>query len=159
MFSTSNSVRVSYPNDNTIFSKRNAAPVFHSEGSLFRCSATTNHTNDSQNDLIAFLSAAQRCNVDFLNITWQPSLSTLGVGSSATISQSTFSADIPLAFKRFHDDGHSEMDFLPLISEVLILSQPTIRNHPNIVNLEGICWEIKPRTEKAVPVLVFEKAT
>jgi len=22
----------------------------------------------------------------------------------------------------------------------------------------GICWEIKPRVEKAVPVLVFEKA-
>jgi len=50
------------------------------------------------------------------------------------------------------------MDFLPLISEVLILSQPPIRSHPNIVNLEGICWEITPRTEKAVPVLVFEKA-
>jgi len=50
------------------------------------------------------------------------------------------------------------MDFLPLMSEVLILSQPAIQNHPNIVNLEGICWEIKPITEKAVPVLVFEKA-
>jgi hypothetical protein len=44
------------------------------------------------------------------------------------------------------------------MSEVLILSQPPIQNHTNIVNLEGICWEIKRRTEKAVPVLVFEKA-
>jgi len=50
------------------------------------------------------------------------------------------------------------MDFLPLMSEVLILSQPHIQNHPNIVNLERICWEIKPRTEKAGAVLVFEKA-
>jgi hypothetical protein len=28
----------------------------------------------------------------------------------------------------------------------------------NIVNLEGICWEIQPRMEKADPVLVYEKA-
>ena len=64
-------------------------------------------------------------------------------------------AEKPLAFKRFHgpDSG-----FLPIMSEVLILSQPPIQNHPNIVDLEGICWEIKPRTQRAVPVLIFEKA-
>ena len=45
------------------------------------------------------------------------------------------------------------------MSEVLILSQPPIRNHPNIVDLEGICWEIKPSTEKAFAVLVFGKAS
>lgn len=44
------------------------------------------------------------------------------------------------------------------MSEVLILSQPVIHTHPQIVKLEGICWEILPRTEKAVLVLVFEKA-
>jgi hypothetical protein len=49
------------------------------------------------------------------------------------------------------------MDFWPLMTEVLILSQPPIQNQPNIVNLEGICWEIQPRTEKAVPILVYEK--
>jgi hypothetical protein len=42
--------------------------------------------------------------------------------------------------------------------EVLILSQAPIQSHPTIVELEGICWEIKRRTEKAVLVLVFEKA-
>ena len=46
-----------------------------------------------------------------------------------------------------------------MMSEVLILSQLPIRNHPNIIDLEGICWEIMPWTEKAVPVLVFEKAS
>ena len=39
------------------------------------------------------------------------------------------------------------------------MSQPPIQNHPNIVDLEGISWEIKSRTGKAVPVLVFEKAS
>jgi hypothetical protein len=75
------------------------------------------------------------------------------------VNQSTFITDMPLAFKRFHDSDDCDWDFLPLVSEVLILSQPPIQNHPNIINLEGICWEIKPRTEKVVPVLVFEKAT
>ena len=75
------------------------------------------------------------------------------------ISQSTFITGKPLAFKRFHHSEDSDSDILPLISEVLILSQPPIQNHPNIVDLEGICWEIKPMTEKAVPVLVFEKAS
>jgi hypothetical protein len=122
-------------------------------------SASTDRTNNLQYDLIAFLSVVQKCDVDFLPITWQPGLGILGMGGSGTISQSTFTTDMPLAFKRFHLHENSDVDFLPLISEVLILSQPPIQEHPNIVNLEGVCWEIKPRTEKAVPVLVFEKAS
>jgi hypothetical protein len=144
-----------------MFSTRNSANlVSYSDGMFTRCSAAaTNLTHgDPQNDLIAFLSVVQKSNVDYLPIMWQPALNDLGKGGSGTISQSTFSTDMPLAFKRFHDDDGSDTDFLPLISEVLILSQPAIQNHPNIVNLEGICWEIKRRTEKAVPVLVFEKA-
>jgi hypothetical protein len=133
--------------------------VSYSDGIFTRHSAApTNPTHgDPQNDLIAFLSVVQQCNVDYLNITWHPALDDLGKGVSGTISQSTF-ASMPLAFKRFLDDDGSDTDFLPLISEVLILSQPAIQMHPNIVNLEGICWEINRKTEKAVPVLVFEKA-
>jgi len=44
------------------------------------------------------------------------------------------------------------------MSEVFFLSQPAIQNHPNIFNLHGVCWEIKPKTQWAVPVLVYEKA-
>jgi hypothetical protein len=142
-----------------MFSTRNTTLVSYSDGLFTRTSASTTRTNGEQNDLITFLSIVQNCNVDYLSITWQPALSTLGVGGSGTISQSTFLADMPLAFKRFHDEGDSDMDYLPLISEVLILSQPPIRSHSNIVNLEGICWELKSRTERAVPVLVFQKAS
>ncbi|KAF8539826.1 hypothetical protein BDD12DRAFT_881587 [Trichophaea hybrida] len=147
-----------------MFSMRNSALVSYSDGIFTRYSASTNRTySDHQSDLIAFLSIIQKYNIDFLNITWQPALNNLGQGGSGTISQSTFNADMTLAFKRFHEPGDpdsedSENDFLPLMSEVLILSQPLIQIHPNIVNLEGICWEIKSKTEKAVPVLVFEKA-
>ena len=130
-----------------------------SDGMFSRYSASTSRTNRvAQSDLIAFLSIVQKFEVDYLPITWQPALGTLGEGGSGSISQSTYMTKNPLAFKRFYDSGDSDGGFLPMMSEVLILSQPPIQNHPNIVDLEGICWEIKPRTEKAVPVLVFEKA-
>jgi len=161
MFSTPNSARVPYSNDNTMFSTRNSANlVSHSTGMLTcHSAAPTRLTHgEPQYDLIAFLSVVQKYNVDYLHITWQPALADLGKGGSGTISQSTFSTDMPLAFKRFHEDDGSYTDFLPLVSEVLVLSQPAIKMHPNIVNLEGICWEIKRSTEKAIPVLVFEKA-
>ena len=138
----------------------NSGLVSHSDGTFLRYSASTSPTNRvAHSDLIAFLSIVQKCNVDYLPITWQPALSTLGVGGSATISQSTFMTKKPLAFKRIRDSENPDGGFLPMMSEVLILSQPPIQNNPNIVDLEGICLEIKPRTGKAVPVLVFEKAS
>ena len=147
--------------DETLFS-HNSGLVSHSDGIFCRYSASASRTNrDAQSDLIAFLSIVQKYNVDYLPITWQPALSTLGAGGSGTISQSSFIPEKPLAFKRFHDSENPDGDFLPMMSEVLILSQPPIQNHPNIVNLEGICWEItgKAGEEKAVPVLIFEKAS
>ena len=138
----------------------NSALVSHSDGMFPRYSASISRSNRVvQSDLIAFLSIVQNCDVDYLPITWQPTLTTLGAGGSGTISQSTFMTEKPLAFKRFHDSENSDDDFLPMMSEVLILSQQPIQNHPNIVNLEGICWEVRRWTERAVPVLIFEKAS
>jgi len=146
-----------------MFSTRNSALVSHSDGMFTRYSAISTNPTNIESDLIAFLSIVQKSDVDILPITWQPALDDIGKGGSGIISQSAFNPDMPLAFKRFHEDGDSDSGdldrtFLPLISEILILSQPPIQNHPNIVNLEGICWEIKHKTQKAIPVLVFEKA-
>ena len=155
MFSAGN-----FKNSDGMFS-RSSGLVSHSDGAFLRYSASAGRTNhDVQRcDLIAFLSVVQKCDVDYLPITWQPALNTLGAGGSGMVSQSTFMAEKPLAFKRFHDSENPDGGFLPMASEVLILSQRPIRNHPNVVDLEGICWEIKPSTAKAVPVLVFEKAS
>ena len=122
-----------------MFTPRNSMLVSHSDGMFSRYSASASRTNaDVQSDLIAFLSIVQNCDVGYLHITWQPALSTLGAGGSGTISQSTFMTEKPLAFKRFHDSENSDGDFLPMMSEVLILSQPLIQNHSNLVDLEGI---------------------
>ena len=64
----------------------NSALVSHSDGAISRFSASTSRTNgEVQNDL-EFLSIVQKYNVDYLPITWQPALSTLGVSGSGTIS-------------------------------------------------------------------------
>lgn len=109
--------------------------------------------------LIEFLSTVQRCKIDFLPITWQEGLGILGRGGSGQISQAPVRRGIGIAFKRFHTQGPITALYKAMISEVLILSQPPIRGHPNIVNLEGVCWEIDSETDEATPVLVFEKAT
>ena len=121
--------------------------VSHSDGMFSRYSASASRTNgDVKSGLIAFLSIVQKCDVEYLPITWQLALGTLGEGSSGTISQSTFIANKPLEFKRFHLSEDCGGGFLPM-SEVLALSQPPIQNYPNIADPEGTCWETKPETE------------
>jgi len=51
----------------------------------------------------------------------------------------------------------SEAIFDSIIREMMILRHPSIQQHPNIVELQGICWDI-PYDEKVWPVLVFEKS-
>lgn len=71
-----------------------------------------------------------------------------------------------MSLPRISDDTSSQKDpatkerraFQALIAEILILTHPSIRNHRNIINLEGVCWEISAEDGKAWPVLMFEKA-
>ena len=39
-----------------------------------------------------------------------------------------------------------------------MLGHQSIRGHPNINRLEGICWDIEPERERVWPVLVFDKS-
>ena len=49
---------------------------------------------------------------------------------------------ITLADKSRLGTQDEEKAFNTLVHEISILSHPLIRHHQNIVNLEGICWEI-----------------
>jgi hypothetical protein len=111
-------------------------------------------------DFLTFLGIAQSLKIDFLPITWQPALDTVGQGGTAEIRQALINLQTSFAFKRLISTLPAEeaRNFQALIAEISVLGQPSIRDHPNIITLEGICWDVIPETEKVWPVLVFEKA-
>lgn len=149
----------SNPNDLPLQDDGDRPPGADTTDSFFtKQSATVERPSLPPQDLIAFLSVAQSCDVDFLPIVWHPGLGSVGEGGSATVDQSVVDRSRSFAFKRFHWTTDSDTRLLPLISEVLILSQNAIANHPNIVDLLGICWDVEPGSERLQPVLVFEKA-
>ncbi|KAI4191055.1 MAG: hypothetical protein L6R41_000370 [Letrouitia leprolyta] len=125
----------------------------------FPCKAATHF------DLVSFLGVAQRGSIDFFDIQWDPR-GIVGAGGSASISQHNLDLTSSLVFKRCtlsqgRIDGKSRFArFRALCCEVMILSIDFIREHRNIVTLEGICWEVDPRYEdpEVTPVLIFEKA-
>lgn len=131
-------------------------------------------------DLITFLGIAQRLRIQLLPITWQPALDRIGQGATAEIRESVATINFSFAFKRpdvrsFFDFEAFERRLLPcLIDEISILGLPRIRKHPNIIDLEGICWEVisgkgmrisreipvdfTGGDQGIVPVLVFQKS-
>jgi len=117
-------------------------------------------------DFISFLAIAQKLEIDLLSVTWQPALESIGEGATAEIRQSLISLQTSFAFKRIRPSTSSQeakrRAFQALVTEISILGLPEIRRHPNIVRIEGICWDVlKEEEEEDVvvwPVLVFEKS-
>ena len=116
-------------------------------------------------DFISFLATTQKAGVMFLPLNWRPELEKLGLGGQGDIRQLQVTADTTFAFKRLSTtsrNGQQTEDserrlFRALQSEVLILCNPSVRNHPNIVNLEAVCWDLSSE-EAVMPVLVYEKS-
>lgn len=114
---------------------------------------------DSHYDFISFLGAAQRYSIDFLPITWQPALDNAGEGHTAEIRDAMIDLQTNFAFKCLkHAQPDERRVFRDLMSELVVLGHDPIRTHPNIVRLEGICFDIPPGSEQVWPVLVFEKS-
>ncbi|CEL08488.1 hypothetical protein ASPCAL11637 [Aspergillus calidoustus] len=113
-----------------------------------------------QSSILEFLSIAQALNIDILPITWQPALPTIGEGATAYVLQSPFAENARFAFKRMRPVSQEEKiwNMRALIAELLILGQPSIRTHPCISPLQGICWDVSSMTDEVCPVLVFGKA-
>jgi hypothetical protein len=132
-----------------------------SEGSLVPHSDEIHVVRRPHLDLIDFLAVAQWRQIDFFPITWQQTLSSIGIGGTARVKQSLVNLDVSLAFKQLHlDEATASGRTAALqasINEVSVLGHSIIREHPNIIRLEGICWDVK---ESVVwPVLAFRKAT
>lgn len=116
------------------------------------------HIKGLHPDFLSFIAVAQGLNVEFLPTTWEPARGQLGEGTSGRVYQSNISNDTSLAFKSpiiSGSDLDEAMAFRALICEVLILRHPIIRQHMNIIELQGITWEVVPNGSKVRPVLVF----
>lgn len=108
-------------------------------------------------DFISFISIAQFHKVDFLPITWNIGLEVLGDGATGEVKQSVVNLKNSFAFKLFKNKDKDSL-FRELISEVVLLRQPSIFRHPNIINLEGMAFEVDQDSGEIWPVLVFKKA-
>lgn len=111
-------------------------------------------------DFLDFLGVAQTLKIDLLPISWQPALGTVGEGGTAEIRQALINLQMTFAFKRLKRSRSSmdeAQDWGKLIAEISILGHPAVRSHQNIVNIEGICWDVISSGKKVWPVLVFEK--
>jgi hypothetical protein len=132
------------------------------ESSVYSATPDKSAASESHFDFISFLGAAQMRDIDFLPMRWREDLDSVGLGGTAEIHQSVVDLNFSYAFKKIrHDKVLGEVAernaIRALISELLVLGQPKIKAHPNIITLEGICWDIIPGTEKIWPVLVFQK--
>lgn len=119
-------------------------------------------------NLITFLAIAQKLEIDFLPIKWQPALSEVGAGGTAEIRQSLIHLQMSFAFKVVKNAAwidkidetqrpkEMKTGIQVLISEIFVLGHPSVREHPNIISLLGICWDIQP-SGCVWPVLVFER--
>ncbi len=106
------------------------------------------------------LGVAQALKVDFLPLIWQPALDSVGEGGSATIRQASMNVQMAFAFKnlkRPETITEEIQTWRVLLGEISILSHLANRRHPNVVDIEGICWDVVAAEGKIWPVLVFEK--
>ena len=120
--------------------------------------SASSSNSDQDYDFLDFLGAAQSLKIDFLPTTWQPALDSVGEGGTAKIRQALINLQTSFAFKHFKHPKVAEQEsqvWRALIAEISVLGSPTIRYHPNVINIEGICWDVV--SKKVWPVLVFEK--
>jgi Protein tyrosine and serine/threonine kinase len=120
-------------------------------------------------DLITFLAIIQKLQIDILPITWQAARQPIGIGATGRINEALINLHTSFAFKCVADkqkeavanpqnkDVTKERILQAFINEIMVLGHASIRNHPNIVELQGICWDVGSNNE-VWPVLVFEKA-
>ena len=131
-------------------------------GSRYSTSADLSSVDilSEQDSLLSFLATAQALMLEMLPLVWNQQL--IGFGATSRIHESYGNQQTSFAFKRVHDASKSSTPhstiYRILTNEILTLCGPFSRNHPNIVQLQGICWEISCINDDAWPVLVFEKA-
>ena len=106
-------------------------------------------------DILDILGTVQKFDLDLYPLTWLPGLGPIGEGATAEVRQTLATITTDLAFKRTL--GSVDRSFWALQSELIVLSQPAMKRHPNVLPLLGVCWDF-PRDNEVRPVLIFERA-
>jgi hypothetical protein len=150
--------------------------TFQTGRPLFSSGKASRTGVDDLYDFITFLAVAQKLEIDILPITWQSTREMIGLGGTSQINQSSINVRTSFAFKCVGDrhklDKPMHSIYQSIISEVIALRVPSIQRHSNILELQGICWDIplsedseteagegNPSSQyKVWPVLVFEKS-
>jgi hypothetical protein len=150
--------------------------TFQTGRPLFSSGKASRTGVDDLYDFITFLAVAQKLEIDILPITWQSTQEMIGLGGTSQINQSLINVRTSFAFKcvgdRYKLDKPMHSIYQSIISEVIALRVPSIQRHSNILELQGICWDIplsedseteagegNPSSQyKVWPVLVFEKS-
>ena len=134
-------------------------PVYHAQPSLPKDLVGLNSEHLT---MYCFLSLAQSFGLEFMPITWESGREVLGRGASGHVNQSLIDIRTSLAFKRPTIDGQNKLAVRELLREwmleVAILNDPKIQQHPNIIELEGIAWEIDHSCSTILPVLVYRRS-
>ena len=112
-------------------------------------------------DLLSAIFAADQLNIDLFPITWMVALDPLGRGAQGLVQQALVDIQTNFAFKRSRRSGgtNDQNRYCAIISEMVILRTPRVRDHPNIINLEGLGWDVDTEFDEIFPVLIFPKAT
>lgn len=146
----------------------NVATSFYKH--IFRSVESSRHEPTAHQDLhwnlLSCLALAQEHDVDLLPIKWQPDFEDSPdyklEGGTAKIEKLRVDVRLSLVFKRVRilnrfKEIDSEGTYEAISKEIAILTHGPIREHPNIIRLEGLCWDVGE--EDLYPVLVFERAS
>ncbi|RSL87300.1 hypothetical protein CEP51_002282 [Fusarium floridanum] len=96
--------------------------------------------------------------IDFVPVSWDRGRTIIGSGATSKVQEAFINRNTGFAFKRANQSKTDAETYKALVNEIMVLSHPLIRNHPNISQLQGFCWEVSEEDDKSWPVLIFEKA-
>ena len=137
-------------------------PTFERQDSMFSSvSCTPSRPSKFHCDLPSALFVADKLKLDIFPITWMSALGHLGKGATAQVQQSQIDIQTHYAFKRsLESAGQNDTDrYRAIITEMIVLRNATIKEHPNIVKLIGIGWDVNPARDSVWPVLIFPRAS
>ncbi|KAH7092040.1 hypothetical protein FB567DRAFT_625118 [Paraphoma chrysanthemicola] len=119
-------------------------------------SSTVSNKAEHDDGLLSLLAVAQTQSVDFLPISAQRYLGSVGRGASGDVLQSSIVRELGLAFKEFSAlPGSRENLMRSMMREICILQHPPIQSCTNVINLEGMCWKFDSSDAGISPVLVY----